>query len=80
MHLLAAQGAELSYHDDHVPEVAELKLSSESLDAALAGSDAAVIVTAHPDLDVARVVESAPLVVDFRGATRGIRAEHLVRL
>jgi UDP-N-acetyl-D-glucosamine dehydrogenase len=80
MHLLAAQGAELTYHDDHVSEVAELKLSSEPLDAALAGSDAAVIVTAHPDLDVARVVESAPLVVDFRGATRGIRAEHLVRL
>jgi len=80
MQLLAHQGAELAYHDDHVPDVAELKLSSEPLDAALAGSDAAVIVTAHPGLDVASVVEGAPLVVDFRGVTRGIRAEHLVRL
>ncbi|CAN5768260.1 nucleotide sugar dehydrogenase [soil metagenome] len=80
MQLLAHQGAELTYHDDHVPDVAELKLSSEPLDAALAGSDAAVIVTAHPGLDVASVVEGAPLVVDFRGVTRGIRAEHLVRL
>jgi len=80
MQLLAEQGAELAYHDDHVPDLAELKLSSEPLDAALAGCDAAVIVTAHPGLDVASVVEGAPLVVDFRGVTRGIRAEHLVRL
>ncbi len=80
MQLLDEQGAELAYHDDHVPDLPERKLSSESLEAALADSDAAVIVTAHPGLDVERVVEGAPLVVDFRGVTRGIRAEHLVRL
>jgi hypothetical protein len=37
-------------------------------------------VTAHPGLDVERVVGTAPLVVDFRGVTRGIEAKHLVRL
>jgi UDP-N-acetyl-D-glucosamine dehydrogenase len=80
MELLSQQGAELVYHDEHVPELPELHLSSESLDAALADCDAAVIVTAHPELEVERVVEGAPLVVDFRGVTRGHVAKHLVRL
>ena len=31
-----------------------------------------VIVTAHPELDVERIVRESPLVVDFRGVTRGI--------
>ncbi|MEA2496245.1 MAG: hypothetical protein QOJ29_4156, partial [Thermoleophilaceae bacterium] len=35
---------------------------------------------AHPDVDVTQIVENAPLVVDFRGATRGIAADNLVRL
>ena len=43
-------------------------------------SDCAVIVTAHPGLDLERVVREAPLVVDFRGVTRGIEASNLVRL
>ncbi|HEV2075399.1 MAG TPA: nucleotide sugar dehydrogenase [Thermoleophilaceae bacterium] len=80
MRLLAEQGAELAYHDDHVPELPELSLSSEPLENALAASDAAAIVTAHPGLDVRQVVEGAPLVVDFRGVTRGIDARNLVRL
>jgi UDP-N-acetyl-D-glucosamine dehydrogenase len=80
MQLLDELGAELAYHDDHVPELMDPRLSSESLDAALEGSDAAVIVTAHPGVDLQRIVDRAPLVVDFRGATRGIHAEHLVRL
>jgi UDP-N-acetyl-D-glucosamine dehydrogenase len=80
MHLLRDQGAELAYHDEHVPVLSELDLASEPLEAALADCDAAVIVTAHPGLDVATVVEGAPLVVDFRGVTRGIEAGHLVRL
>jgi hypothetical protein len=37
-------------------------------------------VTAHPGLDLEAVVAGAPLVVDFRGVTRGIEAPHLVRL
>ena len=61
-------------------ELPEFGLRSESLDTALDGADCAVIVTAHPGLDAQRVVDSAPLVVDFRGVTRGIKAEHLVRL
>ncbi|HEX8066713.1 MAG TPA: nucleotide sugar dehydrogenase [Thermoleophilaceae bacterium] len=80
MRLLRERGAELVYHDDFVPELPDFGLSAESLDRALSDCDAAVIVTAHPGLDVRRVVEVAPLVVDFRGVTRGIAAQNLVRL
>jgi UDP-N-acetyl-D-glucosamine dehydrogenase len=80
MGLLRERGAELAYHDPHVPELVELGLLSEALEAVLDGADCAVIVTAHPDLDTQRVADAAPLVVDFRGVTRHIQAEHLVRL
>jgi UDP-N-acetyl-D-glucosamine dehydrogenase len=76
MHLLGEQGAELAYHDDYVPELAELGLRSEWPDDA----DCVVIVTAHPELDVERLVRESSLVVDFRGVTRGIEAPNLVRL
>jgi UDP-N-acetyl-D-glucosamine dehydrogenase len=80
LELLRERGADIVYHDDHVPELPGGGLSSAPLEEALAGADAAVIVTAHPELDVERVVRDAPLVVDFRGVTRGVEAGHLVRL
>jgi UDP-N-acetyl-D-glucosamine dehydrogenase len=79
-HLLRELGAEVSYHDPHVPVVSELGLRSGSLDGELAGCDIACVVTAHPEIDYERVVATAPLVIDFRGITRGIAAENLVRL
>ena len=39
-----------------------------------------MIVTAHPGLDLERIVRESQLVVDFRGVTRGIEAPNLVRL
>ena len=80
MRLLRERGADLAYVDEFVPALADFGLSSESLDSALTECDAAVIVTAHPGLDVRRVIEMAPLVVDFRGVTRSISAPNLVRL
>jgi UDP-N-acetyl-D-glucosamine dehydrogenase len=80
MRLLDERGADLVYHDDHVPELPDFELSSEPLDPMLDEADCAVIVTAHPELDVELVVRDAQLVVDFRGVTRGIQAPHLVRL
>jgi UDP-N-acetyl-D-mannosaminuronate dehydrogenase len=64
------------YHDEFVPELPEHGLRSEWPE----DVDCAVIVTAHPSLDLERVVREAPLVVDFRGVTRGIEAPNLVRL
>jgi UDP-N-acetyl-D-glucosamine dehydrogenase len=76
MRLLREQGAEVLYHDDFVPELPDLGLRSEWPDQA----DCVVIVTAHPGLDVERLVRESELLVDFRGVTRGIEAPNLVRL
>jgi UDP-N-acetyl-D-glucosamine dehydrogenase len=73
-------GGEVSYHDPYVPVLPELGLASVDLDEALADADLAAIVTAHPELDYAEVVSTAPVVVDFRGVTRGVEAQNLVRL
>ena len=79
-HLLRELGADVAYHDPHVPEIGELDLASEPLDEALAGCDVACVITAHDEVDYSDVVARAPLVVDFRGVTRGIAAENLIRL
>jgi UDP-N-acetyl-D-glucosamine dehydrogenase len=79
-HLLREHGAEVSYHDKHVPELAELGISSVALDDELGSCDIACVITAHKDIDFERVVAEAPLVLDFRGATRGISAANVVRL
>jgi UDP-N-acetyl-D-glucosamine dehydrogenase len=73
-------GGDVSYHDPHVAELAELGLRSVDLDEALASADLAAIVTAHPEVDYEGVVAAAALVVDFRGVTRAIEAPNLVRL
>ena len=78
--LLRDLGADIAYHDPHVPELSELGLRSVDLDAELPAADIACIITAHPEVDHERVVREAQLVLDFRGVTRGITAQNLVRL
>ena len=73
-------GAEVSYHDSFVPELPGHGLSSAGLEGALRECDLAAIVTAHPDVDYEAVVAAAPLTIDFRGVTREIESETLVRL
>jgi UDP-N-acetyl-D-glucosamine dehydrogenase len=73
-------GADIAYHDPHVPELTEHGLTSVDLDAELGSADIVCIVTAHPEVDHERVVRDAKLVVDFRGVTRGMTAPNLVRL
>lgn len=73
-------GAEISYHDPHVPELTEFALSSVPLDQALDQCDLAVIVTAHPELDYSKVVSKAPLILDLRGVTRGMESSKLTQL
>ncbi len=77
---LQGLGGDVSYHDPFVPELPELGLTSVDLDEALASTDLAAIVTAHPGIDYAQVVSTAPQVIDFRGVTRGIEAKNLERL
>jgi UDP-N-acetyl-D-glucosamine dehydrogenase len=78
--LLRERGAEVTYHDPHVPELAEFSLASQDLEAEVAGADIACVVTAHPEIDYGRLVSEAALVLDFRGVTRGIEAANVVRL
>lgn len=73
-------GGEVSYHDAFVPELPKQGLDSVDLEAGLRDCDLAAIVTAHPGVDYAQVVASAPLVIDFRGVTREIEADNLIRL
>jgi len=80
MRLLGELGADLSYHDPHVPELRDFGLRSVSLEEDAASADLVAIVTAHPEVDYERLVSEAQLVIDFRGVTRGISAENLVHL
>ena len=75
--LLRKRGAEVRYHDPHVPELTEHDLRNVGLDDALDGIDLAVIVTAHPSVDHGSVVERAPQVLDLRGTTRHLGAPQL---
>jgi len=80
MELLLARGADVVYHDPYVPELSGLGLRSVELAEGLDGADLAVIVTAHPGVDHEAVAASAPLVVDFRGVTRHLKAAGVVQL
>jgi UDP-N-acetyl-D-glucosamine dehydrogenase len=80
LELLKGMGAELSYHDPHVPTLTEFGLQSVSLDDALSGADLALIVTAHPSVDHALIAQRARITVDLRGVTRGSGVQSVVRL
>ena len=67
--LLRAEGAVVSYHDPHVPELPEHELSSASLDGEVEAADCIAIVTAHAGIDYGDLADRARLVVDFRNAT-----------
>jgi UDP-N-acetyl-D-glucosamine dehydrogenase len=67
--LLREEGAEISYHDPHVPDLPEHSLSSASLDGAVDAADCVAIVTAHSGIDYDALADRARLVVDFRNAT-----------
>jgi UDP-N-acetyl-D-glucosamine dehydrogenase len=67
--LLRAKGADVRYHDPHVPAVSHngRKMASEpDLDAALATADCVIIVTDHSAYDWPDVLRRARLVVDTR--------------
>jgi len=67
--LLQNAGADVDYHDPHVPSFVEngVTMSSSPLDAG--AYDCVVVVTNHSDIDYERLVDDANLVVDLRNAT-----------
>jgi len=80
---LVAWDANVDYHDPHVPELEVGTTTFESVpltDASLQESDCVVLVTDHSALDVAAIVNEAPLVFDTRNATADVKAANVVRL
>jgi UDP-N-acetyl-D-glucosamine dehydrogenase len=67
--LLHGAGAEVSYHDPHVPEFDENGLKMTSVPYRPAAYDCVVIATDHHSIDYDALVDDASLVVDLRNAT-----------
>jgi UDP-N-acetyl-D-glucosamine dehydrogenase len=80
MEVLAQRGADLRYHDPHVPSLPDLGLQHLPLEEAVKDADAVVLVTAHPGIDYRAIAQQAALFIDLRGITRGEHAANLVRL
>jgi UDP-N-acetyl-D-glucosamine dehydrogenase len=80
LEVLKARGADISYHDPHVPSLPDYDLESVTLDDHVADADAVVLVTAHPGVEHSRIAQDARLFVDLRGVTRGVQTDGLVRL
>jgi len=78
--LLRELGAEVLYHDPHVPVLGEFALESTPLEQAVADADLALIVTAHPGVDHELIARRARLVLDLRGVTRRASTANVVRL
>jgi UDP-N-acetyl-D-glucosamine dehydrogenase len=76
--LLRNAGADVAYHDPHVPEFDGL--SSVPLDPKR--YDCIAIVTAHSSIDYDKLVDSASLVVDLRNATgaKGTASDKVFKL
>ncbi|MFI5346831.1 MAG: nucleotide sugar dehydrogenase [Elusimicrobiota bacterium] len=75
MHLLSREGAKLEYCDSFVPRAeagGHVWRRRTLTDAAVKRADLVVILTAHTDVDYARVVRLARRVFDARNATAGL--------
>jgi UDP-N-acetyl-D-glucosamine dehydrogenase len=80
--LLRNAGADVSYHDPHVPSFAEHGLEMSCVAYEPGSYDCVVIVTDHPEIDYDGLVEDAQLVVDLRNATgaKGTASEKVFKL
>ena len=80
--LLKNAGADVAYHDPHVPRFEEHGLAMESVGYEPAAYDCVVVVTDHHCIDYAALVDEADLVVDLRNATgaKGTASEKVFKL
>jgi UDP-N-acetyl-D-glucosamine dehydrogenase len=81
--LLRDSGADVHYHDPHVPEIPSLGLTSVALtDEELEDAHCVVVVTGHRDVDYQRVVDRSHRVLDLRNAIgkRGVTGDNVERL
>lgn len=85
MELLEKSGAEVTYHDPHVPQITLTnpggQLTSTPLtDDTLAAVDCVIIATDHSAVDYERIIAKAPLIIDTRNVLRGTNDPDVVRL
>ena len=85
MELLRRAGADLSYHDPYVDQLAigSLQLSSCSLDSrAVSSADCVAIMTDHTSFDMSSIAAGATLIIDTRNATKNVGGDrgHIVKL
>ena len=74
---LQQRGAKLSYMDPYVRDLHEegIDLKSENPRGSFSAYDLVVVVTDHTDLDRARLLSEAKLIVDTRDVLRGVPGE-----
>lgn len=84
LELLRLRGAEAAYHDPWVPEYRDARgqvhRSLPLTEAALAGADCTVLATDHSAFDYPWIARHARLILDTRGAFRGVKGSHVFRL
>jgi UDP-N-acetyl-D-glucosamine dehydrogenase len=80
--LLVNAGADVAYHDPHVPSFKDHGLKMTCAAYEPAAYDCVVIVTDHSDIDYDQLVDDASLVVDLRNATgvKGTASEKVFKL
>jgi len=80
--LLENAGADVAYHDPHVPSIVENGLAMSSSPLEPAEYDCVVVVTNHSGIDYDALVDDSVLVVDLRNATgsNGRRSDKVWKL
>jgi UDP-N-acetyl-D-glucosamine dehydrogenase len=82
--ILEGKGARVGYNDPHVPELrldhSQGVMRSEDLIPSVRAADVVVIVTDHSAYPYREIVEAAPVIVDTRNATKGIRSPKIVKI
>jgi UDP-N-acetyl-D-glucosamine dehydrogenase len=82
--ILEGKGARVSYNDPYVPELhldhSQGVMRSQDLIPSVRAADVVVIVTDHSSYPYREIVDAAPVVVDTRNATKGIRSPKIVKI
>ncbi|MBI2870611.1 MAG: nucleotide sugar dehydrogenase [Candidatus Omnitrophica bacterium] len=76
---LLALGAEVAYHDPHVPEIQFEGItmkSNELTDDLLRETDCCIIVTDHSRFDIETIAHKTSDILDARNATKGLSGTH----
>jgi UDP-N-acetyl-D-glucosamine dehydrogenase len=81
IHLLQQKGADVHYHDPHVPSFRHdtwsmTSISDADFEAEVKAAEAVVVVTNHRVYNYEKIVDQARLVIDLRNATGALGKNH----